>query len=78
MSEWRSLNDVLKEDVEDSILELDRYQPRPAQSTYRMRRAPSPMGDKFLQGIEEKLTRSEKANYRKNQWLGGDATRPTD
>jgi hypothetical protein len=70
MSDWRSLNDVLKEDVEDSILELDRYRPRPAQSTYRMRRAPSPMGDKFLQGIEEKLSAKDKKAYRKD-WPQG-------
>jgi hypothetical protein len=67
------MDDLLKEDVEDSILELDHFVGRPAMSTYRMRRARHPMSDRFLEGIEEKLTRSEKARYRKD-WLGGDAT----
>jgi hypothetical protein len=66
MAEWRSMDDVLREDTEDSILELDRFVGRPAMSTYRMRRSRNPMSDRFLEGIEEKLTKAEKANYRKD------------
>jgi hypothetical protein len=64
------MDDVLREDTEDSILELDHFVGRPAMSTYRMRRSRNPMSDRFLEGIEEKLTKAEKRSYAK-EW--GDA-----
>jgi hypothetical protein len=66
---WQSLHDLLREQTDDDNDALDRYRPRPAMSTYRMRRAVGQMSDAFLEGIPEVTGATEKAVYRSGEWL---------
>lgn len=68
-AQWVSMADVLKDVTEAEVVALDAYRPRPVMSTYRLRRATGPMSEKFLEGIPEKLTRSERNAYRKGEWF---------